>query len=406
MLTAINDFVADSFTQSQQNAEQNLEVIKTEDFSLVIKRGPQLLLVTAFTGNIPQNISTKFQVTNEYIHKLYAKEIAEFSGDTVVFESTSQQLDECLLAELRPEVQNESKKRPIWALLVVFMVLGALGYWIFLGIEQNRLLKQFSQIGNEPDIIVNQAKISGWRDVSFSILRDPEAIAVDEWIRSRNLDAQYILVQEKGYLSLEPSLIKARLNKTLTRYPEVSVKREENLPILSGVLSNAMRQMLARDLYGIPGLQNASAMIDHIEVQELDTIDEDNPEVLRALFEINAAKIDSTQIEFEQGQSEIDQQAKLQLGNLAGYLKTSIELSKKLELNVGLIIMGASDSSGSKQFNQSLSLKRATAAKQFLVDQGIDPEYLNAIGLGVVELQTTGSGARKVIFNIINFEAE
>lgn len=406
MLTAINDFVADSFNPTEQKLEQNLEVVKTDDFSLVIKRGPQLILVAAFSGNIPQNVSTKFQVTNEYIHKLYAKDIADFSGDTLPFEPTSQQLEECLLAELRPDAEQNKKKRPIWAVLLVAILVGLFGFWSYLGIVQNQLLNQVLHISDEPGIIVHQSDSLGWRDVSISILRDPDAKEVESWMAENQIDTQHVTVHERGYLSLENALIRRRLANVLARYPQLDLKWQQDLPILSGTLSNSQRQALAGDLYAIAGLQQAGDLINSIDVQELETIDEDNPEILRALFEINTAKIDSTQIEFKQGQSELNEQAKNQLLNLAEYVKTSIELSKKLELNVGLIIMGASDSSGSAQFNQSLSRKRASAAKQFLVEQGIDAEYLNAIGLGVVELKTTGSGARKVIFNIINFRAQ
>ncbi|GAA0859594.1 OmpA family protein [Aliiglaciecola litoralis] len=406
MLTAINDFVSDSFHTTQQDHEQNLKIIKTEDFSLVIKRGPQLLLVAAVTGNISQDISTKFQITIEHIHKLFSKEISQFEGDTLPFEATTQPLKECLLAELKPEAEKRSKKRPILAIILVCIVFMAIGYWGLLSFKQNQLLHQVSEIGEQPGILVHSAKTTGWQNVAISVLRDPSAISVEQWLEERQIDPQRVQFQESGYLSLEPKLVNTRLENTLNRYPRVTLSWHQGKPVLTGTVANAQRQMLARDLFAIPGLSDANELIKGVSVEELATVDDDSPEILRALFEITRAKIDSAQIEFEQGQSSLNEAAKDQLTALASYLKTAIELSKKLELNVGLIIMGASDSSGSKQFNQALSRKRAQAAQQFLVDQGIDAGYLNAIGLGVVELTATGSGARKVIFNIINFKAE
>lgn len=406
MLTAINDFVSDSFNTAQPDHEQNLKVIKTEDFSLVIKRGPQLSLVAAVTGNISQDISTKFQIANESIHKLFSKEINEFKGDTVPFEGTTGQLQDCLLAELKPEAQEQAKKAPVLAIILVCLIVVAAGYWGYLSFRQSQLLDTVTDIGEQPGILVHSAKKSGWHNVSISLLRDPDAIAVEQWLADRKIDTKRVKWQERGYLSLEDSLVKARLETALDRYPDVALSWQQDKPVLSGTLVNSQRQMLARELFAIPGLLETNELIKGVSVKELATVDDDNPEIMMALFEINSAKIDMTQIEFDQGQSSLNAAARDKLSALAIYLKTAIELSKKLELNVGLIIMGASDSTGSKQFNQSLSRKRAQAAQQFLVEQGIDAGYLNAIGLGVVELKTTGSGARKVIFNIINFKAE
>ncbi|WP_342806694.1 OmpA family protein [Alteromonas sp. M12] len=406
MLTAINDFVSDSFNSQQESTEQNLEVIKTEDFSLLIKRGPRLLLVAAVTGNIPQDISTKFEITNEYIHKLYAKEIANFNGDTIVFEPTSQQLRDCLVAEMRPEAIKKRKRKPILAIGLLLLIFIGLGYLGFNNYQHTQLLENVSQIGKQPGIIISKLERAGWQDIKLSILRDPEAITVRQWMSEKQIDTSSVQVIEKQYLSLEAPLVKARLKKLLDRYPQISVDWQSSVPVLSGVLPNVQRLALAREIHAIPGLTYAEELISGISAEELATINDDSPEILSALFEINRAKIDSTQVEFEQGQSELNEKAQEQLAALASYLKAAIELSKKLELNVGLIIMGASDSTGSMQFNQSLSRKRALAARQFLVEQGIEAQYLNAIGLGVVENKASGSGLRKVIFNIINFKTD
>jgi outer membrane protein OmpA-like peptidoglycan-associated protein len=66
--------------------------------------------------------------------------------------------------------------------------------------------------------------------------------------------------------------------------------------------------------------------------------------------------------------------------------------------------MGASDATGSSVFNKALSQKRADEVKNKLQELGIDKNRLNAIGLGVIELKTSGDGARKVLFNVIYFD--
>ena len=81
-----------------------------------------------------------------------------------------------------------------------------------------------------------------------------------------------------------------------------------------------------------------------------------------------------------------------------------IEVAEQLELSIGLIIMGASDTVGTASFNKILSQKRADNVKLKLQELGIAASRLNAIGLGVIELKTTKEGARKVLFNVIYFD--
>lgn len=405
MLTAINDFVADSFNTTSSDSEQNLAVVKTEDFSLVIKRGPQLVLVAAFTGNIPQNISTKFQITIEQIHSLYSKEIAEFEGNTIAFETTEPLLRSCLLSELKPEHEG-TKKYPVLALIFVLMIFVLGGYYAFKRYEQNSLHDLVMTINKEPGMLVTKLNSGGFFGVQLELLRDPHSQTVESWLAGNDINLSKVTVLEKHYLSLEPQMVKLRIAKVLEKYPQITLEWAEGVPKLQGRLANARRLNLTAELMAIPGLTNIAKIIESVEVEELNTLDDDSPEILNALFEISSAKIENTQIEYKQGQSELTEEAKRKLDALANYMSSAIILAKKLDLNVGLVVMGASDSTGTAQFNQALSRKRAQIAQQYLSSIGIDPGYLNAIGLGVVEIKATGVSARKVIFNVVKFKTE
>lgn len=47
-----------------------------------------------------------------------------------------------------------------------------------------------------------------------------------------------------------------------------------------------------------------------------------------------------------------------------------------------LTIAGHTDSTGSDSYNQTLSMRRAIAVKNFLLDQGLDPSIMETIGYG------------------------
>ena len=71
MLVAINDFVADAFQPTGNEAENELGEIKTGDFTLLIKIGPQAILVAAVVGSVPPEIRSKLQQTLEEFHQFY-----------------------------------------------------------------------------------------------------------------------------------------------------------------------------------------------------------------------------------------------------------------------------------------------------------------------------------------------
>jgi len=91
MLTAINDFVSDSFTTNADNNEQNLDVVRTDDFTLLLKKGPKASVVAAITGNMPRSVANQLQKTLEEIHKLYSSELNNFDGDSLPFDNSEHQ---------------------------------------------------------------------------------------------------------------------------------------------------------------------------------------------------------------------------------------------------------------------------------------------------------------------------
>ena len=87
MLTAINDFVGDSFITNDDRLKEQLQSVSTENFNLLIKPGPSALVVAAVSGNPPQSISDQLQLTVENIHSLYIEELKSFNGDNQQFEN-------------------------------------------------------------------------------------------------------------------------------------------------------------------------------------------------------------------------------------------------------------------------------------------------------------------------------
>ncbi len=91
-----------------------------------------------------------------------------------------------------------------------------------------------------------------------------------------------------------------------------------------------------------------------------------------ALFDINKATLKA------EGQR--------QLSELATRIKTMGNIEH-------IDIAGHTDSSGAESYNQDLSVRRANAVKNFLVDQGVDPKLMSTIGYG--ETRPVGNNATR-----------
>jgi outer membrane protein OmpA-like peptidoglycan-associated protein len=405
MLTAINDFVADSFNSQTESTEQGINIVKTDDFNLVVKRGPRAMLVAAVTGNMPQSLLNKLQVTLEYIHRIYTNELLHFSGDVEIFEPVEQQLRECLITEIKPSADN-TRKKPWLAWLLVFALIGCLLVYGYVWWQQDRLMSEVKQLQEPTGVLITKVVKSGWSKVELEVLRDPSTPEIQTWLTQSSLNTENLIITEKHFFSVELPLVKKRLNHLLKQYPGVTAEWQGTVPRLQGKITSTRRLSLGTALASLPGLNNAGDLLANVSIIELDNRTEDSPEILKALLELNAAKVDRTELEFEQSQSELSELSKEQLKVLAYNFQKVVDLATKQQLSIGLIIMGASDPIGNKGFNQRLSKERAEAAKTGLVELGIEPGYLNAIGLGVVESSTTGKGARKVLFNVIYFDTE
>ncbi len=82
MLTAIQDFVRDSFTTRQG---EQLETLQVGELTVWIEQGPQAILAGVIRGNAPQQLREVFQETLERIHLQYGTALKEFSGDAAPF---------------------------------------------------------------------------------------------------------------------------------------------------------------------------------------------------------------------------------------------------------------------------------------------------------------------------------
>jgi hypothetical protein len=114
MLTAISDFVSDSFS----GGKETLERIRFGDLELHLYVGPKAILAVAVRGSAPDELFEKAHETIEQIHSTFGKALNNFEGDREEFEDTDRILSECLLSQ---KISQKAKRKP-W--LAVMLILG------------------------------------------------------------------------------------------------------------------------------------------------------------------------------------------------------------------------------------------------------------------------------------------
>jgi outer membrane protein OmpA-like peptidoglycan-associated protein len=399
MLTAINDFVGDSFLENEDGLKEQLQTVTTDNFNLLIKPGPSALVVAAVTGNPPQKVSNQLQLTLEDIHSLYNDELNQFDGDNQAFGNAETLLLDCLLSEQKmPESVN--RKKPWFAWFIVFVVIlltcfQTLNWW-----GRAKLKENFMKIDFQPGVVVNHIEIQNDKEVMLDILRDPDAISVNDWLLQNNLTVNQLVVNERLYQSLEPEILKVRAQQILSKYSDLKATWQAEGLNLSGTLELIKSEKLLYELSNAGFTVGKNLTINELKLPTSTKLISDKS-VKHQIFVELVGRVSSMQLNFPVASDVITPDMQLALQRIHQNLIQLNTLADDLELSFGLVIMGSSDNSGNKVSNTILSLQRAQNTEKALQQLGVNKDQMFVTGLGQVELIEIENTSRNVLFNIL-----
>jgi outer membrane protein OmpA-like peptidoglycan-associated protein len=418
MLTAISDFINDSFAknsnlrnssplnQEPKSETYSLAEIKTHEFTLYVKQGPHALLVAAVTGNISPFAKEKLQSTLENIHAFYLPKLKFFEGETSVFEATTTNLTDCLLSEQRTE---KKAKKPWLAILLFTIIFCALAYYAFIKWQTSHLVQKLESLPNSYGIVVNRIKVNGAKDIDLMVLRDPSAVSIDEWLSIGKFGnkKEWLSITEVPYYSLATGPIKARILALVSNYSESiasdstsHVKYTPSTNIISGQLSPTQSALLRARLFEVAGIKQISPVID---ISELKTLSNSLTQgaISKHALALLSGEISQTHIEFVVSSAEIQDSQVSKLLHIINNYSQVKTFAKELSLSPSLLILGASDSSGSKQKNQALSIARADNTANALIELGLSRDEVMASSLNIIEDVPANSHVRRAIIHVI-----
>ena len=228
MLTAIQDFVRDSFTTRQG---EQLETLQVGELTVWIEQGPQAILAGVIRGNAPQQLREVFLETVEKIHLQYGTALKKFSGDATPFVGTQTLLEDCLQSDFDVEQQKVKAGRKLTPLKVILsVVLLASVVWGFFWLRDRRRWDAYvDKLRTEPGIVVTDTGKQGGKHF-VSGLRDPLSRDPAIIIQDTGLDAQSVTERWQPFQALTPDFVLARAKKSLE--PPSSVRLQLNDGVL------------------------------------------------------------------------------------------------------------------------------------------------------------------------------
>ncbi len=362
MLSAIQDFVRDSFQAAPGEALDRLQV---GELQVWVEHGPHATLAAVIRGEAPQSYRLKLQEKLEEFHQRFGKILESFEGEASPLEPFKPDLDACLVAQYTKDAR---KPRPYF-IVFTLILLGILAAWQVWAELQARKWEAFVDIlRHEPGIVITgMSKYNG----RFHIrgLRDPLAINPSALAKTAGLDARQAEFEWQGYYSLDDAIVLRRARLFL-RPPETAILAVEHGTLrVAGEAPTQWAAQLKANAPLVPG------------VISLDDRNLNNP---NSMLRTKAA-IEAAIILFDGGSYDLKGDQAQPLAQLLDAIRSLTMNAVAAHSAIKVDLVGHSDSTGTERTNAPLSEARARRVMQELVQAGIDGRYLNARGVGTSE---------------------
>ncbi|GJL59748.1 MAG: hypothetical protein NPIRA03_26050 [Nitrospirales bacterium] len=387
MLTAIQDFVRDSFQQGQ---DEGLESLRIGDLTVWIEQGAKAILATVIRGTPPVKLRDVLQNTLESIHTQYSDSLQNFQGDGAVFLETRPHLEDCLQAQF----VRKQKGVPVVFGALSALLLVLLGWWAFqASVNHQQWTELLKRIGAEPGIVVTTIQEEGGKTV-FHGLRDPLAVDPDRLLEEVGYSPHAVGFHFEPFIALTPEMIRKRAVTGLQPPESVEVSVEGSRIILKGKSSHAWISKVEQSALTIPG-------ISEISLERL--IDTDLKQ-----FEALQVELEEHAIFFLTGQGRVPNRELVKIQRVKSILQELDRKAMQLGRQPFIYVMGYSSPVGSHPINLSLSERRANTVLEIISENPFHVLKLSAVGKGVDPEVAPGSGkgqvysaSRRVSFKVV-----
>jgi OOP family OmpA-OmpF porin len=338
MLTAIRDFVQDSFKVTDADS---LESLKVGDLSVWIEPGPFVVLAAVIRGAAPREYRRVLQDAVEEIHLRFGEPLEAFDGDTTPLNDARSVLEGCLETRYRPEAQKP-RSRAGW--ILAGAALTALVIWGGVSYRANtRWDRYLSALAAEPGLVVVETSRAGGRYVVTG-LRDPLARDPRTLLSAASLSEDVVDGRWSPYYSLDPPLVLARADAMLRPPAGTTLTLENGVLASSGTSSAEWVAEAARLAPLVPGVTRF-----------------DVARALEGVIRHTVEAIESGAILFAKGTASPLGDQRTAIDQLVADVRTLAETAVAADARFRLEVVGHTDADGPPQSNDPLSRARAEA---------------------------------------------
>lgn len=391
MLSAIQDFVRDSFHAPQG---QSVEKLQVGELEVWVEEGPHAVVAAVIRGMAPPAYRSLLVEAAELIHRKFAQQLQKFQGETAPFAPAIEDLTPCLEARYREKQSLRPKPYMLVFACVLLVLLG--GWWAFSAWRNHQWHAYADSLGRQPGIIVTSAARHGGHFV-ISGLRDPLAPDPQALLQTAGLDSRGAEFHWAAYYALDDPILQQRVVSMLKPPAGVHLSVADGSLRAQGIAPDDWFASFPSRAAMIPGIRDvdASHLVSTTEAE----------------FERLGSIIYSAVLTFPVGSADLvpDQAASLKL--LAPQIAALLQKAQALHKGIVLEIVGHSDSTGPESTNQLLSRDRAENVMQQLVREGAARSSLRSAGVAASQplRPETDEEARQynrsVTFNVSSTES-
>ena len=365
MLSAIQDFVRDSFNAPQG---QILEKINVGELEVWVEDGPYAILASVIRGIPPPDYRVRMSEALEHIHRNFAEQMERFQGETGPFAGAHEDLSRCLEFQYKERQSSRPKSYVLWLAIGLLVLLG--GWASYRGWQTRRWGQFVETLREQPGIVVTGF---GRQHGTYVIrgLRDPLSADPQTMLQNGGLNVRDAEMHWAGYYALDDAIVQRRAEALLQPPPGVRLTVSNGVLRPEGQAPTTWTDILRNRASLLPGIRG-------LDLSQL--TDTDQAEFARLRSAVQMAIV-----RFPLSSSALTPREADAVRQLAPALRSLIEKSQLLRRSVSIDIVGHSDSTGAEATNQPLSQSRADRVLAQLTRDGVPETALHSRGVAASE---------------------
>ena len=424
MLTAIQDFVQDSFRLSAETRE---EIFQVGELAVWVEQGALAVLAVVIRGNPPQTVRMRLQNTLATLHHEYAEVLTSFTGEVSHFETCRPHLEACLFTQPAPLSRTILPSRCLTG-----MVHRLHNAWsiVFKPPPRRRWARYVQTLRGEPGIVVTAA-VKRRGTYAIAGLRDPLAVDPQVLLKECGFDPTHVVSKWEPYYALCSSFILTRAKQILrppetvtltlqdgvlaargTASPAWIMTARQQSALLPGITQFQETQLINTDEQQLEGLLSLLAPPATVTLRLVDGVASASGAAPRAWIVMARQRMRALEQTFIYCDEQLSDSDVQHFTALKGHIDTTVlrflhqtihfapaqdekfacvvadmqrlyTIARNLDKSLRITVIGHTDASEAATVGYSLSQRRADFVLARLHDYGIAKPSLSAVGVGM-----------------------